>query len=80
MLCLPILPAIFQFSKCVIDDIEPVLQLFQSEHPLAVFLYQKLKTLMLNIMACFICLEILEKESSTKTLMRIDLSDHENIL
>ena len=74
------LPAILQFSKCIIDDIEPFLQFFLPEDLLAVFLHHRLKTLILNIMTCFIRPEVLETKSSVKKLMRIYPSNHKNIL
>ena len=74
------LPAILQFSKFVIDDIEPFLQFFLPEDLLAVFLHHRLKTLILNIMTCFIRPEVLETKSSVKKLMRIYPSNHKNIL
>lgn len=74
------LPAILQFSKFVIDGIEPFLQFFLPEDLLAVFLHHRLKTLILNIMTCFIRPEVLETKSSVKKLMRIYPSNHKNIL
>ena len=46
-----LLPAILEFSLFVINDV--VLKLFQAERPLAVFLYEKLKTLF-SIMKQFV--------------------------
>ena len=32
--------AIFEFSLCMMKDIEPFVELFQAERPMAVFLYE----------------------------------------
>ena len=55
------------------------MQLFQAERPLAVFLHQKLKALLVNIMACLFAQSNGERVVNKK-IMRIDLLNHGNIL
>ena len=69
-----------EFTRCIINDIEPFLTIFQTERPLAVFVYEKMKELVVALMIRFIRPEILETHSSVKNLMKIDLTEKGNLL
>ena len=71
--------AILEFSVCIITDIEPDLTIFQSEHPLAIYLHERMHILMMNLMHRFVKSEVLEKSLSTPSMMKIDLKDESNI-
>ena len=64
----------------IINDIEPFLTIFQTERPLAVFVYGKMKELIVALMTQFIRPEILETHSSVENLMKIDLTQKGNLL
>ena len=83
-----LLPSL-EFTKCIINDIEPFLTIFQTERPLtifqterplAIFVYEKMKELVVAPMTRFIRPEILETHSSVKNLMKIDLTEKGNLL
>ena len=84
-----LLPSL-EFTKCIINDIEPFLTIFQTERPLtifqterplAIFVYEKMKELVVAPMTRFIRPEILETHSSLKNLMKIiDLTEKGNLL
>ena len=48
-----LLPSL-EFTRCITNDIEPFLTIFQTEGPLAVFVYEKMKELIVALMTQFI--------------------------
>ena len=74
-----LLPSL-EFTRCIISDIEPFPTIFQTERPLAVFVYEKMKELVVAPMTRFIRPEILETHSSVKNLMKIDPTEKGNLL
>ena len=74
-----LLPSL-DFTRCIISDIEPFPTIFQTERPLAVFVYEKMKELVVAPMTRFIRPEILETHSSVKNLMKIDPTEKGNLL
>ena len=68
------------FSLSVALDIEPFLKLFQSERPLAPFLYEKLKGLCVTILERIVKPDVLLKISKARKLMKLDLENTENLL
>ena len=75
-----IFPAYCEFSLSICRDIEPFLNLFQSEKPLAVFLYTKLKELIVSLLERFVKPSVLEQNSSPNKLLQIDLNEKNNLL
>ena len=77
----PLFKAILEFSVCIITDIEPDIEpdltIFQSERPLAIYLHERI--LMMNLMQRLVKSEVLEKSSSTPSMMKIDLKDESNL-
>ena len=65
-----IFPAYCEFSLSICIDIEPFLNLFQSEKPLAVFLYTKLKELIVSLLERFVKPSVLEQNSSQYKLLQ----------
>ena len=61
-------------------DIEPFLNLFQLEKSLAVFLYTKLKELIVSLLERFVKPSLLEQNLSPNKLLQIDLDDKNNLL
>ena len=59
-----IFPAYCEFSLSICRDIEPFLALFQAERPLAMFLYQKLRELILSLMERFVKSDVLNANGS----------------
>ena len=76
----PVFPAILEFSLCIINDIEPDLRLFQAERPLAIFLHERMHSLMLNMMRRFVRPEVLEENLSTAKMIKIDICDESKLL
>ena len=66
---------ILEFSGAVSTTMEPFLKCFQSEKPMAVFLYKKVGEIMLNLMERFVRSEVLLANSSPIKLLRINLDD-----
>ena len=64
----------------VINDIEPDFTLFQADRPLAVFLHEGMFSLMFSLMERFVLLEVLQANSTTRKLVKIDLTDESNLL
>ena len=60
-----LLPSL-EFTRCIINDIEPFLTIFQTERPLAVLVYEKMKELVVALMTRFIRPEIVETFVSEK--------------
>ena len=56
-----IFPAYCEFSLSIYRDIEPFLNLFQSDKPLAMFLYTKLKELIVSLLERFVKPSVLEQ-------------------
>ena len=71
--------AALHFSLCISSDIEPYLVLFQAEHPLAVFLFEKLKELLVSPMERFVKPEVLAKKYTVGKMLRLDLTDVNNL-
>ena len=77
----PIFKCILQFSLCVANDLEWFLKLFQSERPLAFFLYEKVKEIMIALMTCFVRAdELASANSGYKLLLKLDLKNESNLL
>ena len=53
-------PAVLEFNLSVMKEIEPFLELFQAERPLVVFLYEKVKIIILSLMQRFVRPEVVE--------------------
>ena len=53
-----------EFSLSVCRDIEPFLTLFQAERPLAVFLYAKLREVILSLMGRFVKTSVIESNAN----------------
>ena len=54
--------AALHFSLCISNEIEPYLVLFQAERPLVVFLFEKLKELLVSLMERFVRPEVFAKK------------------
>ena len=67
------------FSLCILNKIEPCLIFFQAEHPLAVFAFEKLKELLVSPMERFAKLEVLAKKDTVGKMLRLDLTDVNNL-
>ena len=69
-----------EFSKFVIDALEPFLRQFQAEKPLAVFLYENLKTILVMMLRIVVKPHLLDDISHKPVkLMAIDLDDKNNL-
>ena len=75
-----IFPAYIEFSLSLCRDIEPFLKLFQSERPLAVFLFRKLKELVVSMMERFVRSDVLQANASGNKFLGIDLKKDENFV
>ena len=71
--------AALHFSHCISNEIELYLVLFQAERPLAVFLCEKFKELLVSLMERFAKLEVLAKKDSVGKMLRLDLTDVNNL-
>ena len=67
------------FSLCISNEIEPYLIFFQAEHPLAIFAFEKLKELLVSPMERFAKLEVLAKKDTVGKMLRLDLTDVNNL-
>ena len=67
------------FSFCISNEIEPYLVLFQAERPLAIFLFEKLKKLLVSLMERSVKLEVLAKKNTVGKMLRLDLTDVNNL-
>ena len=76
---LAFLPAILEFSLCLINDVGSLHKLFQAERSLVVFLCEILQTLC-NILKWFVRSEVLNENTTPRKLMTIDLNNGKNIL
>ena len=76
----PIFICIFQFSLCVANDLKPFLKLFQPEHPLAFFLYEKVKEIKIALMTRFVRADVLASANSGYKLLKLDLKNESNLL
>ena len=74
------LPIILEFCRAVSTTMEPFLRCFQSEKPMAVFLYEKVGEIMLSLMERFVRFEFLLANSSPTKLLCINLDDKEVLL
>ena len=61
------------------NEIGPYLVLFQAEHPLAVFLFEKLKELLVSLMERYVKPEFLAKKDTVGKMFRLDLTDVNNL-
>ena len=62
-----------EFSLYMAKIIEPFLEMFQAERPLAVFLYEELSTLFDTLLSKVVKSDVLEQNSSMKEKMKISL-------
>ena len=70
-----------EFSLSVCRNIEPFLTLFQAERPLAVFLYAKLREVILSLMGRFVKTSVIESNANNIVkLIKTDLPKEENLL
>ena len=76
----PVFKAILQFSLCIANDLEPFLKLFQSERPLAFFLYEKVKQMMIALMNRFFKRDVLASANSAYKILKLDLKNESNLL
>lgn len=70
----------WNFFHCILEEIEPFLEPFQSERSMAVFLYEKLRAIMLSLLEKVLGPNILEENSSTSKLLKVDLKIKANLL
>ena len=75
-----IFPVYCEFSLSICRDIEPFLILFQTERPVAVFLFQKLKELIVSLMERFVKPDVLQANCSGYKLLKLDLTKEDNFL
>ena len=68
-----------EFSRCLINDIEPALRIFQAERALAMFLHDGMHSLMFSSMDRFVCHEVLQENTITTKLMKIDVNEESNL-
>ena len=66
-------PAKISFFEYIVSIVEPFLETFQSNGPLAPFLYQELEKVMSLLMQNFIKMVVLTEAKSAFKLMKIDL-------
>ena len=66
-----------EFSRRLCRDSEPILNLFQSEKLLAVFLYSKLSELMTSLLERFVRPDVVESNSSPYKLINLGLNKKE---
>ena len=71
--------AALHFLLCISNEIEPYLVLFQAERPLAVFLFEKLKELIVSPMERFVKPEVLAKKDIVGKMLWLDLTDVNNL-
>ena len=71
--------AALHFSLCILNKIEPYLVLFEFERPLAVFLFEKLKELLVTLMERIVKPEVLAKKDTVGKILRLDLTDVNNL-
>ena len=71
--------AALHFLLFISNEIEPYLVLFQAERPLAVFLFEKLKELLVSLMERFVNPEVLAKKDSVGKMLLLDLTDVNNL-
>ena len=76
----PVFICILKFSLSVANYLEPFLKLFQSECPLAFFLYEKLREMMIALMVRFVKPDVLASNSSSYKLLKLDLKNESNLL
>ena len=76
----PLHLATLEFFLFICNEKEPFLTFFQGERPLAIFLYEKLKELLLSIMGRFIRLAVFAVSSSTRKMLKIDLKKEEKLI
>ena len=76
----PIFICILQFSLCVANNLEPFLKLFQSECPLAFFLYEKVKEIMIALMTQFVKGDVLASANFGYKLLKLDLINESDLL
>ena len=76
----PLHLATLEFSLFICYETEPFLTFFQTERPLAVFFYEKLKELLTSIMGRFIRPAFFVANSSTWKMLKIDLKKEENLI
>ena len=70
-----------EFSLFRYIEIEPSLNFFQAERPLALYLYENLKELLLTlIMGRFIHSAVFAANSSTMKMLEIDLKKEKNLI
>ena len=74
------LPIIVEFCRAFSTTMEPFLRCFQSEKPMAIFLYGKVGEIMLSLMERFVRSEFLLANSSPIKLLNINLDDKEVLL
>ena len=67
------------FSLCISNQVEPYLALFQAEGPHAVFLFEKLKELLVSLMERFVKPEVLAKNDTVGKMLRLYLTDVNNL-
>ena len=67
------------FSLCISNQVEPYLALFQAESPHAVFLFEKLKELLVSLMERFVKPEVLAKNDTVGKMLRLYLTDVNNL-
>ena len=75
----PMQLAALHFSLCISNEIEPYLVLFQAERPLAVFLFEKLKELLVSLMERFVKPEVFAKKDTVGKMLRPDLTNGNNL-
>ena len=71
--------AALHFSLCISNETVPYLVLFQAECPLAVFLFENLKGVLVSVMERFVKPEVLAKQDTVGKMLRLDLTDVNNL-
>ena len=66
-----IFPAYCEFSNSICRDLEPFLTLFQAERPLGVFLFRKLKDLVILLLGRIIRKEIMDDNKTCSKLLNL---------
>ena len=76
----PVFICIFKFLLCVANGLEPVLKLFQLEHPLTFFMYERLKEMMIALVMRFVKPVVLASANSRYKLLKLYLINKSNLL
>ena len=68
------------FFSFVCGLVEPYLKVFQSDHPMILFIYSEVKSVMKSLLLLIVKPSIVEKSKTATDLKNINLSSEKNLL